>query len=57
METNKSTHDLIIRNGKIIDGSGKKPFFGDIAIDGGKITSVGRLKTQAKKSLMQKEIW
>ena len=44
METNKSTHDLIIRNGKIIDGSGKKPFFGDIAIDGGKITSVRKSK-------------
>ena len=42
MEINKSTHDLIIPNGKIIDGLGKKSFFGDIAIDGGKITSVGK---------------
>jgi len=38
METN-NLHDLVIRNGKIVDGSGKKPFFGDIAIDDGKITS------------------
>ena len=49
MEINKSTHDLIIRNGKIIDGSGKKPFFGDIAIDGGKITSVGKIENSAKE--------
>jgi N-acyl-D-aspartate/D-glutamate deacylase len=49
MEINKSTHDLIIRNGKIIDGSGKKPFFGDIAIDGGKITSVGKIENSGKE--------
>ncbi len=34
-------HDLVIRNGKIVDGTGKPSFIGDIAIDGGKITSVG----------------
>ena len=57
MEAN-NLHDLVIRNGKILDGSGKKPFFGDIAIDDGKITSVGKIRElQAKKSLMQKEIW
>ena len=49
MEINKSTHDLIIRNGKIIDGSGKKPFFGDIAIDDGKITSVGKIENSGKE--------
>ena len=49
MEINKSTHDLIIRNGKILDGSGKKPFFGDIAIDDGKITSVGKIESSGKK--------
>ena len=43
MEAN-NLHDLVIRNGKILDGSGKKPFFGDIAIDDGKITSVGKIQ-------------
>ena len=51
MEINKSTHDLIIRNGKIIDGSGKKPFFGDIAIDDGKITAVGQIESPGKEEL------
>jgi N-acyl-D-aspartate/D-glutamate deacylase len=32
MQTN-TMHDLVIRNGKIFDGSGDKPFVGDIAID------------------------
>ncbi len=34
-------HDLVIRNGKIVDGTGKPSFIGDVAIDGGKITAVG----------------
>jgi len=34
-------HDLVIRNGTILDGSGKPGFAGDIAIDGGKIVAVG----------------
>ena len=31
-------HDLIIRNGLIVDGSGDKPFTSDIAIDDEKIS-------------------
>src|SRR5579862_4242679 len=34
-------HDLVIRNGKIVDGTGRPSFVGDVAIDNGKITSVG----------------
>ena len=34
-------HDLVIRNGTIIDGTGAPRFLGDIAIDGDTITSVG----------------
>ncbi len=34
-------HDLVIRNGKIVDGTGAPAHFGDVAIDGGVITSVG----------------
>ena len=49
MEISQNTHDLVIRNGKIIDGSGKKPFFGDIAIDGGKITLVGKIESSGKE--------
>jgi N-acyl-D-amino-acid deacylase len=34
-------HDLVIRNGTIVDGTGVSGFTGDLAIDGGKIASVG----------------
>jgi len=34
-------HDLVIRNGKIVDGTGTPAFVGDIAIDGDLIASVG----------------
>jgi N-acyl-D-amino-acid deacylase len=34
-------HDLVIRNGSIVDGTGKAAFGGDVAIDRGVIVSVG----------------
>ena len=27
-------HDLVVRNGTIVDGNGGEPFEGDVAIDG-----------------------
>jgi N-acyl-D-amino-acid deacylase len=37
-------YDVLIRNGSIYDGSGKKPYHGDLAINGQKIAAVGQLK-------------
>lgn len=34
-------HDLVIRNGTIVDGSGKPRFVADVAVDGGLITAIG----------------
>ncbi|MHA3023821.1 N-acyl-D-amino-acid deacylase family protein [Mycobacterium sp. BMJ-28] len=34
-------HDLVIRNGTIVDGSGGEPYFGDVAVTDGVITAVG----------------
>jgi N-acyl-D-amino-acid deacylase len=34
-------YDLVIRNGKIVDGTGSSAFYGDVAITGGKIAAVG----------------
>ena len=34
-------HDLVIRKGTIVDGTGTPAFEGDVAIDGGKLTAVG----------------
>ena len=37
-------YDLIFRNGTIVDGTGKAPFAGDVAINGDSIVAVGNLK-------------
>jgi len=50
MHTN-DLHDAVIRNGKIFDGSGKKPFIGDVAIDDGKISLVGVIEGSGKKEI------
>lgn len=34
--------DLVIRNGRIVDGTGAAAYAGDLAIEGGKIIAVGR---------------
>lgn len=36
--------DLIIRNGKIIDGTGNSWYYGDVAVKDGKIIKIGQLK-------------
>ena len=44
--------DLLIRNGKIVDGTGNPWFTGDVAITGNRITAVGRtLNLKAKKTI------
>ena len=35
-------HDLLVRNALIFDGSGGDPVVGDVAVDGGRITAIGR---------------
>jgi N-acyl-D-aspartate/D-glutamate deacylase len=44
-------HDTVIRGGTIVDGTGKQPFTGDIAIDDGRITQAG-----GKAGLARREI-
>ena len=38
-----SPYDLVIRNGRIVDGTGSPWYAGDIAIAGGKIAAIGHL--------------
>ncbi|MEX0665905.1 MAG: amidohydrolase family protein [Acidimicrobiia bacterium] len=44
-------HDLVIRGGTVVDGSGSAPVAGDVAIDDGKITEVGKVDTQGEQEL------
>ena len=44
-------HDLVIRNGTIVDGSGNESFRGDIAIDDDRITKVGEINNKGKREI------
>ena len=44
-------HDLVIRNGRIIDGAETPAFVGDIAIDDGKIVAVGKVSQTGRREI------
>ena len=44
-------HDLVIRSGSIIDGSGGPRQEGDIAIEGGRIVAVGERAGSARREI------
>ena len=43
--------DIIIRNGKIIDGSGNPWYSADLAVDEGQIVEIGRVNGKAKQTI------
>jgi N-acyl-D-amino-acid deacylase len=45
------TYDLIVRNGKVIDGSGIPGFYADIAVSGGRIVEIGQVSGNARRVL------
>ncbi len=44
-------HDLVIRGGTIVDGTGAKPFVGDVAIDGDRIAAVGKVDAKGRQEI------
>jgi N-acyl-D-amino-acid deacylase len=44
-------HDLVIRGGTIVDGTGAEPFEGDVAIDGALITGVGGVAERGRQEI------
>src|SRR5436309_12159054 len=45
------TYDLLIKTGRIIAGSGRPAFHGDVAVAGGKIVELGRLSGSARQTI------
>ncbi len=43
--------DLVVRNGRIVDGTGNPWFHGDLAIKGDRIVSMGRVTGDAKREI------
>jgi N-acyl-D-amino-acid deacylase len=44
-------HDLVIRGGTIVDGTGAAPFAADVAIDGGLISAVGIVAAHGREEI------
>jgi N-acyl-D-amino-acid deacylase len=43
--------DLIIRNGRLIDGTGNPAFFADVGIENGRIVTVGKITNEANTTI------
>jgi N-acyl-D-aspartate/D-glutamate deacylase len=46
-----ASYDLVIRGGKIVDGTGKPAFSGDVAVKDGKIAAVGKIDGSGAKEI------
>ena len=44
-------HDIVIRGGQLVDGTGAEPYAGDLAIDGDHITAVGDVSGRGKQEI------
>ncbi len=44
-------YDLVLKGGRIYDGSGMPSFNGDVAVAGGEIVEIGRITGNAKRTL------
>jgi len=48
-------HDLVIRNGTIVDGTGRARFTGDVAIDDGRLSAVGDVPGRGRREIDAKD--
>ena len=44
-------HDLVIRGGTVVDGTGAARFVADVAVDGGVITAVGQISASGREEI------
>ena len=50
-EGSATAHDLVIRGGTIVDGTGAEPIHADLAIDGDTITAIGRAVGRGRREI------
>jgi N-acyl-D-amino-acid deacylase len=48
--------DVIIRHGRVVDGSGNPAFFADVAVKNGRIAEIGRVDGSAKTEIDAKDL-
>ena len=46
-----SQHDLVIRSGSVIDGTGRKAFTADVGIRGGVVAEVGKISGTGRREV------
>ena len=51
MTTSAPTHDLVIRNGLIVDGTGAPARRGDVAVQGDRLAAVGAVSGRARREI------
>ncbi len=44
-------HDLVIRNGTVVDGTGRARFVGDVAVEGGRIVATGGTAARGRREI------
>src|SRR4051794_19358024 len=44
-------HQLVIRNGDIVDGTGFPPYRADVAVDGGRIVAIGKIRDRGESEI------
>ena len=44
-------HDLVIRGGDVVDGTGAPPFEADVAVDGDRIAEIGKVTGQGREEI------
>ena len=45
------SNELVIRNGLVVDGTGRKPFRGDVAINNSLITEIGLVTSKGNREI------
>ncbi len=48
-------YDVVIANGRVVDGTGTSAYMADVAIDNGRIAAVGRIDTTAGRKVIDAE--
>lgn len=49
-------HDLVIRHGMVVDGTGRPRFAGDVAVDNGTIAAVGDVTQRGRREIDAKDL-
>ena len=44
-------HDLVIRGGRVVDGTGSEPYVADVAIDGDTVTEIGKVVAKGTEEI------